>query len=66
VPSYDRIVEKKSTTERPSPAAAEAEKPVIGPLTRGSTAEPPKGAHAGGSIIKKIIGRWQEEEKKPA
>ncbi|MEK9133221.1 MAG: ribonuclease E/G, partial [Pseudomonadota bacterium] len=77
VPSYEiDIVEKEEDDDRkpaqPAPAAAEAEKPVIGPLTHAAaapTAMPPKAAHGGGGILKKIItglfGKKEEEKKPP-
>ncbi len=75
VPSYElEIVEEEEEEEKklvqPSPIAAPAEKPVIGPLTH--AAAPPERAKAGnggGGIIKKIITNLfgkREEEKKPA
>jgi ribonuclease E len=74
VPSYEiDIVEKEEIDDRkpaqPAPTAAEAEKPVIGPLTH--AAAPPestKVVHGNGGIIKKIISSLfgiKEEEKKP-
>jgi ribonuclease E len=77
VPSYEiDIVEKEEDDERkpaqPAPAAAEAEKPVIGPLTHAGAAPmamPPKATHGGGGILKKIItglfGKKEEEKKPP-
>jgi hypothetical protein len=77
VPSYEiDLVEDEEDEERkpsqPAPASAEAEKPVIGPLTH--SAAPPErskpAAASGGGIIKKIItglfGKKEEEAKKPA
>ncbi|GAB4507812.1 MAG: hypothetical protein Tsb0026_04770 [Sulfuricaulis sp.] len=78
VPSYEiDLVEDEDEEERkpaqPTPVSAEAEKPVIGPLTH--TAAPPERPKAasvvnGGGIIKKIItglfGKKDVEEKKPA
>ncbi len=77
VPSYEiDLVEDEEEEERkpaqPTPASAEAEKPVIGPLTHAAAPpERPKPAAAnGGGFIKKIItglfGKKEEEEKKPA
>jgi len=78
VPSYEiDLVEDEEEEERkpsqPTPASAEAEKPVIGPLTHSAAPpERPKPAAAnGGGIIKKIItalfGKKEPEtEKKPA
>ncbi len=77
VPSYEiDLVEDEEEEERkpsqPTPASAEAEKPVIGPLTHSAAPpERPKPAAAnGGGIIKKIItglfGKKEAEEKKPA
>jgi len=77
VPSYEiDIVEKEEDDDRKpaqaAPTAAEAEKPVIGPLTHAGvapTATPPKVAHGGGGILKKIItglfGKKEEEKKPP-
>jgi ribonuclease E len=77
VPSYEiDLVEDEDEDERkpaqPTPVSAEAEKPVIGPLTHSAAPpERPKPAAAnGGGIIKKIItglfGKKEAEEKKPA
>lgn len=77
VPSYEiDLVEDEDEDERkpaqPTPVSAEAEKPVIGPLTH-TTAAPPeraKPATNGGGLIKKFItslfGKKDEEAKKPA
>ncbi|MCR4345905.1 MAG: Rne/Rng family ribonuclease [Sulfuricaulis sp.] len=77
VPSYEiDLVEDEDEDERkpaqPTPVSAEAEKPVIGPLTHTTAAPPerPKPAANGGSLIKKFIsglfGKKDEEAKKPA
>ncbi|BAV33668.1 ribonuclease E [Sulfuricaulis limicola] len=76
VPSYEiDLVEDEEDEDRrptqPTPVSAEAEKPVIGPLTHSAAPpERPKPAAAnGGGLIKKIItglfGKKAEEEKKP-
>ena len=73
VPSYEiDIVEDEEEDEKkptqPSPVTAEAEKPVIGPLTH-TTVAPPERPKAGDvGIIKKIITRLfgkKAAEKKP-
>jgi ribonuclease E len=77
VPSYEiDLVEDEDEDERkpsqPTPVSAEAEKPVIGPLTHTvAPPERPKPAAANsGGIIKKIItglfGKKEAEAKKPA
>ena len=77
VPSYEiDLVEDEDEDERKpaqsTPVSAEAEKPVIGPLTHTTAAPPerPKPAANGGSIIKKFIsglfGKKEGEAKKPA
>ncbi len=76
VPSYEiDLVEDEEEEERkpaqPTPVSAEAEKPVIGPLTHAAAPpERPKPAANGGGIIKKFIsglfGKKEAEEKKPS
>jgi ribonuclease E len=73
VPSYEIDIVEQEEDERkpaqPAPTTAEAEKPVIGPLTHAAAAPAPhKAVSSSGGIIQKIItglfGK-KEEEKKP-